>query len=58
MGKAIKYKKIRKETRKNADRIINEFMGKFDIRDYLRPRPKFFPKFVWNLLIQWIILKK
>lgn len=58
MGKAIEYKKIRRETRKNADRIIKEFMDEFNIRDYLRPRPRFFPRVIWNFLIKWLISKR
>jgi hypothetical protein len=57
MGKAKEYRKIRKETRKNADRIAKEFNDSFDIRDYIISKPFIIPKFIWNILINWLIKK-
>lgn len=57
MGKVKRIKKLRKYARKEADRISGEFADKFRIDDYVRPRPKLIPKFIWNLIIM-LILKK
>lgn len=54
MGKAKQHKKIRKEARKNVEKVLKEFKDAFDINDYIKPKPLLIPKFAWNILINWI----
>jgi len=57
MGRAKELKKIRKYSRQNANRIFQQFEANFNIDEYLKPKPRFCPKFIWNFLL-WIIVKK
>jgi len=57
MGLEKTYKKQRKYTRQNANRIFSQFQESFSFDDYIKPCPKFIPKFFWNILI-WLIVKK
>lgn len=54
--KSNDFKKMRKYARQESDRIYKKFAENFDINKYLKPCPKFIPKFIWNFLI-WIIIK-
>ncbi len=44
--------------RKQSAGIMNEFVRNLDITMFLRKRPKFFPRVLWNLMINWLIMKK
>ena len=56
MDETTKAKKFVKMFRKESNRLYQQFKDSFDINDYVKPCPKFIPKFIWNFLI-WLVLK-
>jgi hypothetical protein len=51
MGQQIKLKKVRKEIRKAQEEYLSRALGNFKPMDMIKPKPRFFPRFIWNLLI-------
>ena len=41
-----------------AKELFMEFKRDFKLEDYTRPKPFFIPKFMWNLLLNWLFKRK
>jgi hypothetical protein len=52
-----KARKIQKVVNREAQKIVTDFQNSFRLNDYIRERPKFFPRWMWNLLINSILKK-
>ena len=55
---SYEIKKMRKEVRKETERIQRDFRAHFKITDYVRTKPKHFPKWLWNFSLNWLFNKK
>ena len=57
MGRSIQLKKERQIARKQVAKVFEDFMQDFELGDYLREKPWYFPQFAWDGLIRYICKK-
>lgn len=49
-----RYRLIRRE----AVKLFQEFVDTFDINEFIRPKPFFIPRWMWNLLINSLLIRR
>lgn len=49
-----KYRLVRRE----AVELFKEFRESFNVDDFIRPKPRFFPRWMWFLLVNSIIVHR
>ena len=49
-----RYRLIRRE----AVKLFQEFVESFDIHEFVRPKPFFFPRWLWNMIVNSILIHR